>query len=207
MRVALVLVALCGVALADDDGPLDVHVRVRAKHDKMTIDVAPDDTLRTNDYVELLVSSNAKSYVYVVQVFPDGTSTVLFPDDGDLVVDATKSTRVPTAAAEWFQLDDVVGTETIYVIASRQPIAKADEALAKEIRDIRTTSKHVEERGMGKKAPEQPPRAEHMLAAGKRGLHKVVKTDGAPALDVAAASKDDGFVVARFTFKHEHDKK
>ena len=204
MRPWLILLALCGTALAGN--PLDVHVRMRAKHDRMTMDVAPDDTLHTTDYVELLVTTNAKAYVYVVQIFPDGTSTVLFPDDGDLVLDANKDTRVPSASDEWFQLDDVTGTETVYVIASRQPLAKADQALAKELHDIRAASNvsdpsKTSGTGAGKPKP-APPRPERMLAVGRRNLHKVVKKDNATTLVVS--SKDDGFVVATFAFKHAH---
>ena len=216
---------------ADASAPLDVHVRVRAKHDKATRDIGPDETLHSNDFVELLVSVNAKAFVYAIQVFPDGNSDVLYPTDGDRAATPGAVMRIPTVATDWFQLDDVVGTETVYVLASRQPIAKIDEALSKEIGEIRaaasatptptptptSTSTPAPTPATPKPTPKPTPaptsksagmRPTHtpparMLSMASRGLHKVSRVEGAPEVS-ASADKDDGFVIAKFSFRHDH---
>jgi hypothetical protein len=213
MRVWPLLVVTSGLAAADpapasDPGAaLEVHLRVHARSGRTTTDVAPGDTLHTNDFLELLVSTNAKAYLYVVQTFPDGTSAVLFPETGDFVIEANAQTRVPSAGSDWFQLDENTGTEQISVIASRQPIAKADAAIDKEVHAIREASKppdKVPATGAGKPATPPPaPKPEKIFAAGRRGLKKVTTHDGATTLEVSASSKSDGYVVAQFAFKHD----
>jgi hypothetical protein len=184
------------------------------------LDVSPGDTLYTNDYIELRVAVNVRAYVYVVQWFPNGNLTVLFPSRGDVALDPYIPTRIPPAPNDWYQLDEEVGTETVYVIAARAPISGIDEALGKEIGAIREASiatapvpepaAPVRRRQTPEGAvsvsplPSRSARPTRMLTMMNRGLRKVVDLDGRSMVDAAARSKEDRIVVASFSFQHAH---
>jgi hypothetical protein len=90
-----------------------------------------DDTLKSGEEFQLSVTVDRAAYVYAVQFFPDGTSAVLFPQGADVRVGEGESLRIPKDGF-WFRLDDVVGTENIYLVAAMKPLADAD----KEANDI-----------------------------------------------------------------------
>ncbi len=138
-------------------GPLDVSLRVRAERAKMHLDVAPDDALRTGDYVELYVDVTAPAYVYVVQFLANGTSAVLFPETGDRKIEPGKSFRIPEGGdGDWFQLDSTTGIENLYVVASREPVAKVDSLLGGQIAAIRTAAP-AEDKPVSTPDPPKPP--------------------------------------------------
>jgi hypothetical protein len=128
-------------------------------------------------------------------------------------------TRIPLAPNAWFQLDDAAGTETVYVIASRDPLSTVDGMLDEEIRAIRdaggaptpavqpvpvVAKQPVSDSAAGTSKP--PPRArrpERMLTMANRGLHEVVEIAGRSVVDTMVPVNDDGVVVAWFSFRHE----
>jgi hypothetical protein len=199
------------------ENALTVRMQLRARRGRKTFDVAPDETLQSNDYVELRVVVNVKAYVYVVQLLPGGNSNLLFPDAGDIMFVPGVSTRIPFASNDWYQLDDDLGTETIYVVASREPIAEIAETLRDEIRaisDIATATPIVQPTpltvqqatpGPGARLSKVPPRSarpRRMLTMANRGLRKVVTIDGRSRVDTVAPVQEDGLVVAWFSFHH-----
>ena len=95
-------------------------------------------TLKSGDKIALSVSVSRPAYIYVLQFFPDGSAEVLFPAPGEeRAISGTQ--RVPDTG--WFQLDDAVGEENVYVVASAEPLAQADTAVKKTVDAVRTTRK------------------------------------------------------------------
>jgi len=95
-------------------------------------------TLKSGDKIALSVSVSRPTYIYILQFFADGSAEVLFPGPGEeRPVNGTQ--RVPGTG--WFQLDDAVGEENVYIVASAELIAKADAAVMKTVDTVRTTHK------------------------------------------------------------------
>ncbi len=96
--------------------------------------IAAGDSLRSGDRMTMTISVDRPAYAYVLQFFPDGTATVLFPqpnEDNRI----TGSMQVPPSGA--FELDDVLGEETVYVVASTRPLAQADATVMAAVEDVR----------------------------------------------------------------------
>jgi hypothetical protein len=243
MRVALLSLALaaCGhppPATTQSQGsaqvaasPIDVTMRMRAERKGQKFGVTTDDTLRTGDIIELFVLVNQPAYVYVVQFFPDGTSAVLFPETGDRLVQPGGELRIPETGSD-LQLDEHTGAENIYVLASREPVAKADAVIAKQIDGIRTSGAG-EPAGSGSAQPVADPEpapkpdptppdakqpepvrivtnkrptqhaSDRMLTLATRNIKRIKRPDGAPALTGTADKREDSLLVIRFSFKHE----
>ena len=233
MKLVVVLaVVACGpsgpVATAPpkpDPVQIDLTMRVRAEHEGKKFGVAPVDTLKTGDFVEMYVDLSTPAYLYVVQFFPDGTSAVLFPDHGDHLVPQGNEIRIPDAAQS-FQLDENRGEENVYVVASREPIGRVDAAVAADIDEIRVSGAEgappapadagvaapaAAEAGVGpvhadagvpkRQQHARAKRADHLLTLATRNL-KLVKHGADPALTASTHLRNDVLVV-RFTFGHQ----
>jgi hypothetical protein len=200
----------------DPEGPLTVQVRLRAQRDRIAFDVAPDDTLRTGDRVELYVTVTHRAYVRVLQLLPDGTPGVLDLVAGEVALEPGGATRIPAAASEWYELDEVAGTETVYVIASRAPLGTLDAAFAEQIRAIRAPAAPAPPSAPAGSTPRiskgaapvpprvrPAPRSERMLTTANRGLRKVVVTAGRSVIAPADPIAGGRLVVAWLSFHHE----
>ena len=85
----------------------------------------PDNTYATGERVRLFVQTNKDAWVTVLNVGPDGSTTVLFPNQfqGDNLVRANAVTEVPDAAAQArITVAGASGAELIKVIASSRPM-------------------------------------------------------------------------------------
>ncbi|MBX3159003.1 MAG: DUF4384 domain-containing protein [Deltaproteobacteria bacterium] len=225
--------------------PITITMSMRASRNGKKFAVLDGDVLKTGDEVEMFVNVNQPAYVYVVQFYADGTSAVLFPQEcpepgkprptngcGDVLASPGTDLRVPEAG-DAFALDDNKGAEHVYFLATRDPIAKADKAIAGVIDNIRRTT--VEPAPAA--TPPPPPRktppdakkppppskaptvgaigaavgaaaAEHikpgpMLTMQTRKLKRIKRPDGQPATEGEADSRDGSLVVMRFSFQHE----
>ncbi len=100
--------------------------------------IAPGATLHSGDKVAMQVDADHALHVYVMEFFPDGSAAVLFPEAGedDRVSGAR---RVPPTG--WFQLDNSVGRENVYVVASVRPLEQADASVHAAYSEIRTSGK------------------------------------------------------------------
>lgn len=96
------------------------------------------DSLRSGDALRTHVKLTAAAYLYVVQFFPDGTASVLFPPppEKQRFNPPGVSIQLPDAG-KIFVLDKNVGTEHVYVIASLKPLAEVDSSLVQVLADVR----------------------------------------------------------------------
>jgi hypothetical protein len=142
MLAATLVVAVAGGALAQDARNLTVeqvafdvvqapagspttnplHVTAWVDH--------PDNTYADGERVRLFVQTNKDAYVTVLNVDPDGTTTMLFPNRGaDNRVRANTVTEIPDPASEAsVTVTGTTGAELIKVIASTRPVALFDAA-------------------------------------------------------------------------------
>ena len=142
MLAATLVVAVAGGALAQDARNLTVeqvafdvvqapagspttnplHVTAWVDH--------PDNTYADGERVRLFVQTNKDAYVTVLNVDPDGTTTMLFPNRGaDNRVRANTVTEIPDPASEAsVTVTGTTGAELIKVIASTRPVPLFDRA-------------------------------------------------------------------------------
>ncbi len=201
MRSLCALVALLSVAHAEERGlkitndpkgpDTTLTLRVVTLSSGVRHPVAPGDTLRTGDRIELLVEVDKPAYVYITQVFPDGNAAVLFPPSGDFKVPADTATRIPTEG-KWFELDEVTGEEHVVVIASAKPLDEADEEAKRVLDEIRKPAPKVKVAARSKKKPAA-------LSLRTRGL-LLVGQDADKSLK--ARTDEQGVALFRFSFKH-----
>lgn len=125
------------VSASEVSVPLALTVRVNGKAGRLLRALDPGDTLHSGDLVELVVSVDRPAFVYIVQRFPDGSAAVLHPESGDLQLPAALETRLPEPGA-WYQLDQTVGEEHLYVVASERPLSDADREVAEALARVRT---------------------------------------------------------------------
>jgi hypothetical protein len=199
MRQIIALIALLAAAPAQagdrglnvvgDDRPVSLSMRVQAQVNGSPRALAAGDTLKSGDRLELLLDVDAPAFVYVMQVFPDGSSAVLFPKDGDVEVKPGTSTRLP-AAGQWFQLDDVTGTENLVVFASTRTLKQAAPEAHQVVAEVRRPPR-----------PRKPgaPKAPGALSLKSRGI-LVVGTDEGKTLK--ARTDEQGVAIFRFSFQH-----
>lgn len=121
----------------EPDGPITLTFQMFAEEGSNRRAFSAGQTLRSGDRLSLAIAVDRPAFVYVLQFFPDGSATVLFPrgaEDNRI----TGTTRVPPSGA--FELDDVVGEETLYVVASTRPLAQVDASVMAAVDEVRTTN-------------------------------------------------------------------
>jgi len=171
-----------------DAGAINVKLQVVALTSGARHPVAPGDTLRTGDRVELLVECDKAAYVYVAQVFADGSAAVLFPQDQkDFQIYSGVQTRIP-AGDQWFELDEHTGDEHVVVVASKRPIAEADKEARRVLDEIKKPA------SPGARAKKKPA----VLSLRTRGL--VLVSGDKPGM--SARTDASGVAIFRFSFKH-----
>jgi hypothetical protein len=119
------------------DGPVSLKFRMFAGEGSARRALAAGERMHSGDRLTMTLTVDRPAYGYVLQFFPDGTSTVLFPRDAE-DNRITGTMAVPPSGA--FELDDVVGEETVYVVVSTRPLAEVDAAVQAAVEQIRTTN-------------------------------------------------------------------
>ena len=99
--------------------------------------VAEGDTLRTGDKLWFRIRTEGPVYVYVIQIFPDGSADLLYPEQGAVLLSAGEEQRVPSDPRQHFVLDETPGLEHVLLIASRERLGEADALLATLVQVIK----------------------------------------------------------------------
>jgi hypothetical protein len=106
---------------------------VSVRHDGGVVAQGAD--LHSRDRFEIVVDLSAPAFVYVVRAAPDRSFAVLYPAATAAKL-AAGLTRLPTDLRQIFQLDDEVGTEHLYIIATARELRDAGDAIADAVRSI-----------------------------------------------------------------------
>lgn len=128
---------------------LNIRVEPRVITGSVTRTVQNNDVVYSGDRMELNVRLDRGAFIYTVLLRRDGSAAQLYPPLGqnDVWAPANTEIRVPAKGLD-FQLDDEVGEEQIYIIASPQPLAQTDKDVAAALDQIRRT---------GRQGPATPP--------------------------------------------------
>ena len=207
-----------------------VHVELRAEVERAgeRRGVRLGEALRTGDRIALFLRVDRPSHVVVVQFSSDRGAAVLFPVSGlDVAVAPGDEVRVP-AAGQWFELDEVPGEESVFVVASPHLLAEVDAELDRVVAAVRANVPPEPPPGADEGAPSDTtaaidggavPRAAHRSTPHRpartrttqqelllseetrtvRGLRPVAEGGGSL---VYGRSSERGVAVVRFWFRH-----
>jgi hypothetical protein len=90
------------------------------------------DTLYSNDFCRISFELDKNAYAYIFYYDSTGTLEQLYPDPKvlePLKVMAKTTYVIPPGDDSWFQLDDQTGTETVFMVASEEPLDNLKEVL------------------------------------------------------------------------------
>jgi len=90
------------------------------------------DTLYSNDYCRINFKLARDAYAYVVYYDSKGRLHQLYPDPALSIPHKVRGNRkytIPPEEGNWFKLDDSIGTETVFVLASDKPISGLKETI------------------------------------------------------------------------------
>jgi hypothetical protein len=91
-----------------------------AGKDRRLVAVTRDTTLKTGDELKMLVDLQSACFVYVIYYSAQGEVNLLFPGEVRQTAPASRTPvtyHIPEGEA-WFRLDEHVGRETFYLLAS-----------------------------------------------------------------------------------------
>ncbi|MCX6879247.1 MAG: serine/threonine-protein kinase [Verrucomicrobia bacterium] len=150
-------------------------------------------TLLSDDQFRVFAETDSDCHLYVINVDGTGRAARLYPDTQAAQssrVEAGQPVTLPDNRAKWFQLDAQPGTETVYLIASGEPVPELEDLAVSTAADNLIGMLDDWPRGI-------------VQAAGYGSSHQTVLSSGAtkevPLNRILAVG---GNCVVRFTFKH-----
>ena len=90
------------------------------------------DTLYSNDFCRISFELDKNAYAYILYYDSKGTLEQLYPGPKaikPLKVMAKTTYVIPPGDGSWFQLDEQTGTETVFMVASEEPLSNLKEVL------------------------------------------------------------------------------
>ena len=145
VRGVLWLLLLCGAvvvtlsgrpkALAQDDSNISFRwafgALVGPENPPRLVSITQDATLKTGDQIKILVELQKACFVYVIHHGPQGEVHWLFPySQQQIDTDYQTGKRYDVPPGEgWFKLDDQVGRETFYLLASTERLPELETLL------------------------------------------------------------------------------
>jgi hypothetical protein len=90
--------------------------------------VTRDTVLRSGDEFKMMVNLQKKCYVYVLYKSSSNELSMLFPTSFEAVAELEKNYFLPKGRS-WFKLDDAVGTETFYILASVERLTDLEQRM------------------------------------------------------------------------------
>ena len=151
-------------AVVDDGVAVAVDVRAEALvGEGPAAPIATGQRLKSGDRLAVYVTPNATAFVYAALVSTDGQPQLLFPTQGQGIVAAGVTERIPPAG-KWFRLDKSTGREDIYVYAAKQPLRIEDisaRARADAEADRKAAAREAKKPAAGKKAVKVPRHADN----------------------------------------------
>jgi len=105
----------------------------RSGHELEFFAITRDTTLKTGDKLKMLVELQKKCFVYVIYHSAQGEVSMLFPYDMQQFTRdyATSKKYYIPQGDRWFELDENVGHETFYLLASAQRLIELERLLRK----------------------------------------------------------------------------
>jgi hypothetical protein len=118
---------------ANGQPPLGLRINVlRYNSDGTTTDVLPDTIFHSGDRFRVGVEPNAPGFLYIANRGASGIWKAMFPspeiENGDNRAEAMHPYVIP-AGRQVFSFDATAGTENLFVVFSRQPVADFEQLI------------------------------------------------------------------------------
>lgn len=188
------LFSACAHSPASGFGAFSISLQIEAQGRGETArrTLAPGQELHSQDSYALKLRGDKPLYVYVVRYSATAWSTRMFPLRGDFQLNPDEWLRLPADKKD-YQLDDKVGDETLYVVASRAPI---DADTCKRLRLL------CDKPGASPRSDnEDPPPPAPDTTPPEASDPEVVKA-GEELTAVQKSDKTKDVAILRFPFKH-----
>lgn len=98
----------------------------------MTVRADPTRTFQKGDRVRILLETNADGYLYIFNTTDSGKPVMIYPnkelDEGGNYIQSHVPFEIPSSTASqerlrWLVFDEVAGTERLYFVFAREPLA------------------------------------------------------------------------------------
>lgn len=160
--------------------------------------------LHSHDNFQVHFNTNKEAYVYILIFDSKGEAKQLFPDPKISLgnkIDGNKEYSVPTAG-QWFWLDENVGTETIYVLASDTPLSNI-QSILREMAGVTAQKK----KALSNKVIDEVKIIERGVGGITEGKTKSFRLkDGKIIESITEIVKGAGALVRAITFRHIDNK-
>ena len=116
-----------------DAALLTLRVFERARSGQPRIEqraICPGATLASGAQLWLDIKVGRPVYLYVVVARQDGSATLIYPPAGQLLLAPADSELTVPSIGDVFELDDVIGEERFWVVATEGPLRGSDAELA-----------------------------------------------------------------------------
>lgn len=179
--------------------------------DRKLMAVTKDSVLYSGDQFKIMIELQSKCYVYVIFLGSNGEILLLYPNQLDLPEESLQVNQrifLPNKDM-WFALDEQIGTEKFFLLASKTPLAKLEvllktyEASSPEIRPEITEKIYDFIKQSRKKHKQLTAVAEKPIQIG--GTFRNVSKPQAPHQDIskfAIQITADDFFGRTFTIEH-----
>ena len=187
-------------------GPLSLRMNIigqrkEADSSYTEVLVGEGSVLRSHDNFQVHLETSRPGYIYILLYDSQGRASQIFPDpkiDQPGFVEGGRKLVIPSKEL-WFWLDENTGTETIYVLASENPMG--------DIRGLLARMETTDEAGQKRFSQEIKQR----IVAMRRGVGGVTKgqavtytlTDGKKIQKVTEVVTGTGSVVRAVSFHHK----
>lgn len=116
------------------DGALNVSLRALLKNGKSERPILENEILHSGDHIYFILRTSQAAYLYVVLFAPDGSASVLFPQGDEKMARVPPRCPIRIPAADTFYLQSPAGLQDLRIIASAEPLARADRKLCDQLR-------------------------------------------------------------------------
>ena len=181
-------------------------------NEHILIPITKDTSLKTGDQLKIFFELQKDGYIYLIHQSSQGFIDLLFPNDFQQFVKGynISGKKYIPSGNEWFELDQHVGTETFYLLASAQRLNQLESLLLQyksaqsnhkeelkqkilaEIKNLRWQHRNF------KKHAERPV----AIIGSLRGLGKLDKPDDLDVADLATEISAQNFYSRTFTIDH-----
>jgi hypothetical protein len=189
----------------------------RAGGEPVSAPVHEGTVLHTGDGLKVVAEVNRDAFVYILSRDATGKAQVVFPHariDAQSRVAAGRSLEVP-APDKWWELDEVTGTEEVFILASLEPLVDVQEIAERisgvapggadqAVAEIATRAAVVRKKSKGDKKPMAVAGVVRGLTRVQPGASKELRLSNgrATALDLESLS-GPGLVIRAVAFQHQ----
>src|SRR5437762_4801315 len=128
IALSIILTAASAMAGFDQSGD-GIHLYILKSEGNYFVPVDPSKAMMPGDKIKISFESTSESYVYVINVKPNGSRTVVFPNVQEPDNQTNSAQRYDLPRMGGFILGQQEGTEIFQLLMTKQRVLFLDEAV------------------------------------------------------------------------------